>query len=95
MKTLKWKIGINEYDFEKIINYEIRQISRDEAKDILHNAIELSKTDTAFGLLLAELAIYVEKNNGNIICLHLCKIKSELIKAGIPQQVGDFDDFIE
>lgn len=86
----KFKIGTVDINFESIINKEIIQNCRDEAKEIVNESIKLSKEDTTFVLLLCELYVYHKENMGNIFCLHLDFLKSKLIEKDIMKDDGCF-----
>lgn len=85
-----FKIGTVDINFESIINKEIIQNCRDEAKEIVNESIKLSKEDTTFVLLLCELYVYHKENMGNIFCLHLDFLKSKLIEKDIMKDDGCF-----
>lgn len=83
MMENKWKIGIVEYDFNKIMDDLLNETSRDEAKLIIASAISLSEVGSPeikchFFKRLAELAVYVDKDMGNVICLHLEALKKDI-----------------
>ena len=78
--NLKYKIGIVEYDFDKIIDEWIEINSRKEAKIIISELLSNPEKNIKD---IFELIIYVEKELGNIICLHISKIKQDLIEQGI------------
>ena len=85
-----FKIGTVDINFESIINKEIIQNCRVEAKEIVNESIKLSKEDTTFVLLLCELYVYHKENMGNIFCLHLDFLKSKLIEKDIMKDDGCF-----
>lgn len=91
MKNLKLKVGIIDYDFDKIINHHIRKESRQEAKNILTYILKESSKGCPEAINdLMEFIIYVERDMGNIICLHLGAMKNRLIKKGIKIKGQDF-----
>lgn len=86
----KFKIGTVDINFESIINKEIIQNCRTEAREIVNESIKFSKEDTTFVLLLCELYVYHKENMGNIFCLHLDFLKSKLIEKDIMKDDGCF-----
>lgn len=84
---MKYKIGIIEYDFDQIMEEHIRKESREEAKNIIKNILKFNLKDLIF-----ELIVYVERDMGNIICLHLTKMKEILLeKHSIKIEGNDFN----
>lgn len=83
-----FKLGINVYDFDKIIDKEIAKQFRDEAKAIVHNAMTEFhnchnwKDKYYWHEWIVELLDYHLEKQGNLFCLQLEHIKKELAKIG-------------
>ena len=93
-RSLKMKIGIVEYDFNKIIDEWVTEECRPEAKEIIYHML---KWDTRYTYtLLVEFIIYHEKGMGNIVGSHLDFMKSKLVDFGKMKSTGCFGSpFIE
>lgn len=93
-RSYKMKIGIVEYDFEKLVHEWVKEECRLEAKEILSRML---KWDTRYTYtLLVEFIIYHEKGMGNQVCQHLDLMKSKLVDFGKMKAVGCFGSpFIE
>jgi hypothetical protein len=85
-----FKIGIINIDFETMIDEQINEKCRNEAKIIVDKSIKLSEDDNQFKLLLCELYVYHKESKGNIFCLHLDFLKSKLIEKGLIEEDGCF-----
>ena len=90
MKThsLKMKIGIIEYDFNKIIGEWVKEECRSEAEEIIRHMLNWDTRYTY--VLLVEFIIYHEKGMGNIVCSHLDFMKSKLVDFGKMKAGGCF-----
>jgi hypothetical protein len=86
--SLKMKIGIVEYDFNKIIDEWIKKECRREARKIIKGVLNWETRYTY--ALLVEFIIYHEKGMGNVICSHLDFMKSKLVEFGKIKSGGCF-----
>jgi hypothetical protein len=77
-----YKIGIIKIDFKPIVKEMLRKDCRKEALEIINHCIKNAKDSLEYKLELAELYLYYKEDMGNIFCLHLDKLKSNLVKEG-------------
>jgi len=90
---MKYKIGIVEYDLNELIDKWVAKEFREEAKEIVFKYLDWN--DFGSHYMIVELIIYHERDMGNIFCLHLDKMKLDLVKQNIMEKGGNFGNHLE
>ena len=77
--NLKYRVGIVEYDFSEIIDEFFAEEYRQETKEIVEKV--LNSRDMKSHFLIMEWIVYIERDMGNLVCLHVDSMKEFLERS--------------